>query len=155
MKRLAAGIVLFLVSFSIPAPGSADLVFFTQGLDGSINKFDDTRSQYYRAPQNIPGNTEKSGVAGLSLHAAPQQFNPVVRADSSVTPLPARPGTASMAISGFPMNPEAGQLPTVPEFAEWLLVLVGFALGGIALRNRSNSGLDERNPAFSRLPSDI
>lgn len=43
----------------------------------------------------------------------------------------------------------------MPEFAEWLLVLAGFALSGIAIRNRSNSRLDDRNPTFSRLPLDI
>lgn len=154
MKRLAAGIVLFLVSFSIPAPGSANLVFFSQGLGKSLNSIEQAPAGISGPTSSLPSITAPTAVARTAIHAAPQQFSVSERSDSRFTHWSIWPG---FVFQDDPAKAGSGadRAPTIPEFAEWLLVLAGFALSGVAIRNRSNSRHDDRNPSFSRLPLDI
>lgn len=154
MKRLAAGIVLFLVSFSIPAPGSANLVFFTQDLGNSLNSIEKVRvNSDHLTPGLIP-TTGEGAAARAGIHVAAQQFNGPARIDARFTDGSILPGFVFGTDANQPGS-DRERSPTVPELAEWLLVLAGFALSGIAIRNRSNSRQDDRNPSFSRLPQDI
>lgn len=89
------------------------------------------------------------------IHVASQQFSGEALADSSLIHALGWHGKGSAGFDGGLAQAPADALPALAEFGEWLLVILGFALAGIALRNRSSSRLDERNPAFSRLPLDL
>ena len=93
-------------------------------------------------------------TAPAPINAAAQQFSGVAQADSILTrPWWTRDFVA--AARGRPALEAASGALTMSQFGEWLLVLAGFALTGVALRNRKNERLDDRSPSYSRIPLDI
>ncbi len=92
------------------------------------------------------------------IHVAAQQFSGQALLDSSLThALPWRnaPQFRGAALTPQQAQPVGGMAPALSEFFVWLLVIAGFALAGIALRNRSNSRLDDRKPSLARIPLDL
>ncbi|HEY6871016.1 MAG TPA: hypothetical protein VI199_14775 [Novosphingobium sp.] len=119
-----------------------------------MNSIEKVSPSYSTVSSQIRGITENAVAIRPSANAASQQFTPGALAESRFTLRPSWSAvTAPVQRQGAAADHSG--LPSFRDLGEWLLVLVGFALSGIAVRNRSGIRPDDRNPAFFRLPRDL
>ena len=155
MKRLALGTVLFLVSFTTPTPGSANLVFLSQEMGNSLSSIENIRGNSEVIRRNDALLTHAKASLGDQDNAATQHFLDGKVTSQTLTQAQAGISAPPMAQWSISSAGKDRPLPFMPEPAVWLLMVAGFALSGIALRNRSDVEFNSRRQVMRLRPERV